>query len=181
MDKGPGSAASLHSAGSRGGMFHSFCLPSHRLRSLVLRRERRLEPPQQIARIRVFPMRRQRVLSVGSPTLFETVPERASRNASTCQRERSILRIDKSAAARAQRREQLQQALLYGFLCTYITYDRRQASFETRRHGSHVSVVDSFTSPLERGITAGLQAINSAYLLRRQRSQAKKAPLTCSR
>jgi len=64
VDKGPGSAASLHSAGSRGGMFHSFCLPSHLpracLHSLVLRRQRRLEPPQQIARIRVFPMRRQR-------------------------------------------------------------------------------------------------------------------------
>jgi hypothetical protein len=35
-----------------------FACPRACLRSLVLRRQRRLEPPQQIVRIRVFPMRR---------------------------------------------------------------------------------------------------------------------------
>ena len=129
----------------------------------------------------------ERVPSVGSPTLFETVPECASINASTCQKERSILRFDKSAAARAQRAAAaaaVSRHFTLWFLM-YIHHIRRTTS-ELRDPATWLACLRGRQLHVSAGAwhsstSRSNLAIKSAYLLRRQRSQAKKAPLTCSR
>lgn len=131
MDKGLGSAASLHSAGSRGGMFHFFlaCPRIFRalLRSLVLRREEttrassadwhgseyfRCGETERVSRV-VSPWEALRCVET-------TVQE--GRRVERASEKRSILRFDKSAArSRARRVEkQLQPASRHYFMVSYV-------------------------------------------------------------
>lgn len=160
-----------------------FCLPSHLPRasalSLVLRQKgdssllSRFGADPNISDAARGEWEALRCLSRLQTVATQSAPAEETRR---CARERSVLRFDKYAAARARSSTTL-------WFLMYI-HHIRQASFETRRHGSPQWSIDSL-SPLERGMAAGQSweslAIQSAYLLRRQRSQAKKAPLTCLR
>lgn len=165
MDKGLGSAA--RSAFCRQPRRHVpllFGLPSHLPRASALARvEERGDDSSllsRLARIRVFPMQRQRVSKClrGKPYAVSRLLCKRVDASTTCQRERSILRFDKSAARmRAGRVEkQLQPASRHYFMVSYVhtSHTTSERASELRDPATWLarmlSVVNSLTSPLER-------------------------------